>query len=72
VRQLPLDKRLEVARRMMIAAKGDTMLEVSKHVGATPVSVSYWFSGTTNPQLGHLAKFCEHYNVSIDWLVWGD
>lgn len=60
-----------IAKRLMMlrAESGETQAELAESVGMSVPAINRHENGNRNPHASTIIKFCQHYNVSADWLL---
>ena len=53
-------------------SKGLTVSEMAKIIGVSRISVGNWERDDKHPRINHLKKYANYFNVSIDWVIYGD
>lgn len=65
---------MEIIDRLNLLQKrsGMNQKDLTSLLGISSSAFTEWNKGKTKPGLKPLVKFSEHFNVSLDWLVFGD
>lgn len=53
-------------------AKGLSVVELSKIIGVSRISVGNWERGDMSPKIQYVKKYSDYFNVSEDWILNGD
>lgn len=48
---------------------GESQVKLAKALGCHQVQIARYETGVNVPPIDYLVKFCEHYNVSADYLL---
>lgn len=51
------------------AKRGESQRQLSKAIGYHQTQIARYETGVNIPPIDYLIKFCEHYNVSADYLL---
>lgn len=60
--------RLRLAMEALAVPKGD----IAKEIGVSQSRLSNWITNQNKPDWFSVARFCQRYGVSADWLLLGD
>ena len=68
--ETPHDYKLQVGSRikMAIEIKGLTQAEVADTLGVSASRLGHWLNGRHFPKPFELTRFCERYNITMDWI----
>lgn len=50
--------------RKYMDRNGETQADISRLLGVSTATVSYWLSGAKTPRMPMIDKLCKHYNIS--------
>ena len=50
--------------RKYMDRNGETQADISRLLGVSTATISYWLSGAKTPRMPMIDKLCKHYNIS--------
>lgn len=57
--------------RVAIEATGKSQVEIARQFGVSPSKLGNWLRGDNYPDEMFLSRFCERFNISMDYLYRG-
>ena len=65
---------MELSERIAQVRKqaGLSQEQLGEKLGVSRQAVSKWESGQTNPDISYITAMCQLFNVSSDWLLFGE